>query len=803
MNTLSCRADLHVHSRYSHRPTSWILQKVGCAESYTHPSALYRILRRRGMDLVTITDHNTLDGCLQIGHLENTFLSEEVTAYFPEDQCKVHVLVYDITERQHQDLTRVRKNLFELVDYVNAEGIQSAVAHPLYSINGKLTPEHVEKLLLLFEAFELNGARDPLQNTAVRRIVASLTPERIAALAERHDFQPRGFRPWKKRLISGSDDHSSLYLGLSYTAVSGASTVSGFLKGIERGCGMVNTHPAQPETLAHNVYSIMYQFYDESFHIKRRLHDSELASFLEASLRPSDPRPARSPSFTSLLSRKRGIRSGASLTDPFLKDAAQTLFADPSLADHLRGLNRSAGDQGDVWLEFVHRVSGTLLQRFAHDLLSRLSQADLFSLFGAFSSSASLYLMLSPYYIAYSLFARDRAFSLACLESQGAHSADLKGPARSVAAFTDTFHEINGVATAIRSQVEAARKIGKSFTLILCDPERRQEPNVAAFEPIDAFELPEYPELKVFTPPVLRLVSYCYRQRFTHIHAETPGAMGLTALAVSRMLNLPFRGTYHTSLPQTVGALTRDAQIEELFWKYVLWFYGQMERIYVPSAMTARELTAKGLPADKIVVHPWGVDTRTFHPDKRNGFFRARFRIREETLKLLYVGRVSEEKNLGVFETMMRKIHQVRDDVHLIIVGEGPYLRVLQEVLAGLPVTFTGYLAGEDLAQAYASSDLFVFPSTVDTMGNVVVEAQASGVPVIVTDRGGPCENMIDQETGLVVPADGRLPDRFAEAVLHLGARPERLDAMRKNARHYTANRSCEMRFLDFWNRYG
>ena len=92
------KIDLHVHSRYSTRPSQWVLQKLGCQECYTEPQTLYRLAKKRGMSLVTITDHNVIDGCLEIAGLPDTFISEEVTTYFPEDGCKAHVLVYEINE---------------------------------------------------------------------------------------------------------------------------------------------------------------------------------------------------------------------------------------------------------------------------------------------------------------------------------------------------------------------------------------------------------------------------------------------------------------------------------------------------------------------------------------------------------------------------------------------------------------------------------------------------------------------------------------------------------------------------------
>ncbi|MCK9241559.1 MAG: glycosyl transferase, partial [Desulfocurvus sp.] len=129
------RADLHVHSKHSRRPSEWVLRKIGAAESYTEPLRLYETARRRGMDLVTITDHNTLGGSLDIAHLPNTFLSEEITTYLPDNGCKLHVLAWNLTEAQHDDITRARDNVCELVDYLLAQGIPHALAHPMFDMN--------------------------------------------------------------------------------------------------------------------------------------------------------------------------------------------------------------------------------------------------------------------------------------------------------------------------------------------------------------------------------------------------------------------------------------------------------------------------------------------------------------------------------------------------------------------------------------------------------------------------------------------------------------------------------------------
>ena len=246
------------------------------------------------------------------------------------------------------------------------------------------------------------------------------------------------------------------------------------------------------------------------------------------------------------------------------------------------------------------------------------------------------------------------------------------------------------------------------------------------FKPVSVFELPEYPELKLNLPPFLQMLDHVYNRGYTYIHSATPGPMGLAALGIARVLKLPISGTYHTAIPQYAAYLTGDENIEELMWRYMLWYYDQMDKVYVPSTDTGEELVSKGLKEEKIRVYPRGVDVERFNPVRRNGFFQRRFGLDRE-LRLLYVGRVSKEKNLPILVDAFKRLAANHAGVSLVVVGDGPYLNEMQERMQGLPCTFTGYLKGHDLAEAYASSDLFVFPSTTDTFGNVILEGPGFG----------------------------------------------------------------------------
>src|SRR2546427_2798779 len=212
------RCDLHIHSKFSARSEDWLFRRFDFPDSCTEPLDVYTQLREHGMDFVTITDHDCIDGCLAIADKPRSFISEQVTTYFPQDPCKVHVLVWGITPAQHQDISVFRSNIFELQKYLAENRIAHAIAHPLYSVNGKLTASHLERLILLFKHFEgINGLRDSLLSDLAVKSLRELTPAKIDDFANRHDLAPSHPEPWKKDLVGGSDDHGGKFFASAFT----------------------------------------------------------------------------------------------------------------------------------------------------------------------------------------------------------------------------------------------------------------------------------------------------------------------------------------------------------------------------------------------------------------------------------------------------------------------------------------------------------------------------------------------------------------------------------------------------------
>ena len=230
---------------------------------------------------------------------------------------------------------------------------------------------------------------------------------------------------------------------------------------------------------------------------------------------------------------------------------------------------------------------------------------------------------------------------------------------------------------------------------------------------------------------------------------------------------------------------------------YLRWFHGRSRTTFVRSKAYHARLAELGLPNTRLATIPPGVDTDVFSPRRRDVTIWPTRAVRQPH-RLLYAGRVSVEKNLPFLTDAFRRLCRRRDDVALIVAGDGPFRTQMAGELTGLPVHFLGWQTEGQLAELYASADLFVFPSTTDTLGQVVLEAQASGLPVVVSDQGGPQDVTADGITGLVLPADD--PAVWAAAIDGLLTDTPRRMRMARTAPTRMARYGLGHTFAAFWD---
>ena len=795
------KCDLHVHSRYSARSEEWLFRRLDFPDSYSDPRWLYEQLRERGMDYVTITDHDTIEGCLQIRDLPDTFISEQVTTFFPGDPCKIHILVWGISEKQHADIVIIRDNIFALQRYLQSGQIAHAVAHPLYSINGQLSASHLERLILLFKHFEgINGLRDALLSELARDLFGSLTPAKIDKLAKRHNLAPTHPEPWTKVFVGGSDDHGGQFIASAFTETPPADSAEKFLALVREGRCEAKGQGGTPLALSHGFYNTLACFIQDRFRENlgpgASLVEQMFSRFMEG----------RDPTELTLKDKATVFAQGVATGKIFelMKPANVSLWKE--LSTQFQKAEAKANVAADIegateperrTFLMANTVAEQLAYRFFNKFVQQLSNGNVVEAMQAISAIAPILVMLTPYIYGFHSQAPSRRWLREIFkELTGEIPVALQNTKR--AWFTDTLEDVNGVATTIRKMTAAGAAAGKDLIVVTSRNELTVDDiPIKNFKPIGEFELPEYELQKLSFPPILQMLDYIQRERFTEIIISTPGPIGLTALLAAKMLNLQTSGIYHTDFPQYVRILTEDSFLESVTWSYMHWFYGQLDTVFVNSEEYRQSWIKRGFDPAKLKIFPRGLDTELFHPKRRDPAFFERFcGDRNGEVRLLYVGRVSKEKNLDLLGEAYRRLRSEGLPIHLVVVGHGPYS---DEFSKSLPeACFTGYLTGKDLATAYASADIFVFPSTTDTFGNVIIEAQASGIPVIVSDSGGPKELVRNNENGLITKSHD--VDDLTEALRRLIVDPALRERMRANARESVADRSWPWAFTKFWH---
>jgi glycosyltransferase involved in cell wall biosynthesis len=280
-----------------------------------------------------------------------------------------------------------------------------------------------------------------------------------------------------------------------------------------------------------------------------------------------------------------------------------------------------------------------------------------------------------------------------------------------------------------------------------------------AFAEVD---VPLYAGLKVGVPSLPATVEALAEGGYDLVHVCSPGPAGVAAALIARTMELPLVGSYHTELGIYAGLRSGDARLRAGMDMALAALYGQCAVVLSPSESADESLHALGIDPERVLRWDRGVDVGRFDPALRDPD------LHPGELTVLYAGRLSKEKGADLLADAFLAARERDPRLHLVLAGGGPEQDALRERL-GEHATFLGWLEGEQLARAYASADLFLFASATDTFGQVVLEAQASGLPVVAVDQGGPRSLIEDGHTGLLRPASA---DQLAGAVCELAASP-------------------------------
>jgi glycosyltransferase involved in cell wall biosynthesis/predicted metal-dependent phosphoesterase TrpH len=721
-----CRADLHCHSTASQESKLGVQRAAGLPECATPPQEVYELAKRRGMDFVTITDHDTIAGVLQIADQPDVFISEELTASFRGEPQAVHVLCFGITPDDHEWLQAHRGDVELCAAYMYEREIACALAHPYYHVGAPLSARHRRRLAQLFDVWEVrNGARARELNRPAATYVATLDGAGVG----------------------GSDDHAGIDIGRTWTQTPAAATPGEFLAHVRAGAVAAGGKQGSAAKWAHAAIALA----------ARSLGRGEKAT-------ATQPDPAAVLSMAKRLLSEGDARHGATDSGGAVSPAdARSLLRAWLHAvelDHLdeAGLIAYMQDERFSHSDLYRRASRAherkLRVAIEHALAAARGEGDVASAaLGLFESCTAAI----PYAPATAFLANERA-------KLDTRREDGETPR--VAILADGIGSTHGVTRAVE-EIRSRGVEGFEIEVVGTDPAVDRRLSAVA-----EFEVPYYPGLQIGVPSLSAAVQTIADGAFDLIHVCSPGPVGIVGALVSRGLGVPLLGSYHTELTAYAGLRSGERRVAEAMAIGVSAFYGACDLVLSPSPASDATLAAIGIAAERIARWDRGVDTDRFDPSLRELGLReqadAGLAKPNRTIDVLYAGRITREKGADLLADTFLKARAQNPNLRLVLVGGGPEEQRLRERV-GDGAVFRGWLDGDALARAYAAADVFLFPSRTDTFGQVVLEAQASGLPVVAVAEGGPLSLIEQRHSGLLRPPDS---SALAAAVLELAGSP-------------------------------
>ncbi len=364
-----------------------------------------------------------------------------------------------------------------------------------------------------------------------------------------------------------------------------------------------------------------------------------------------------------------------------------------------------------------------------------------------------------------------------------------------IAIFSDTFlPQINGVTKTLSRMKDYMDKNAIDYKFMI--PGEQTTNNY--FEQTISFQSYSfflYPGCKVSFPHYQRVKEAMDGFRPDIIHLVTPFSLGLMGMKYARDNDIPIVSSYHTNFPQYLKHYNLQF-LEPALWHFFRWFHSYSHINFCPSMDTLVLLKGKGI--QDLEIWGRGIDVSRFSPDNRSEKIRSEYTDGREVI-LLYVGRLAPEKELDVLMAAADIMNKKGLKFRLVIVGDGPSRQSL-EALDIPNVTFAGYKSGGELQEIYASADLFAFPSSTETYGNVILEAMASGLPVVAAGAGGVKENLVSMYNGIAFEPGSETD--MASAMEVLISNENLRTRLGRNARTHSLSRNWDSVFAGLLRRY-
>ncbi len=844
------KIDLHCHDLNSDVPDELWGRILRLPETWLKTSDLFTCLRGHGADVLTVTNHNNARSCWEQEEAGVEVLpGAEFTCKFPEYDVSVHVLCYGFSPVQEEVLKKLRRNIYQFVEYCRTWNLPTVLPHPLYFYSPRFSPPPslFEKFALMFERFEVvNGQRDLWQNLMTVSWLDSITPEKLEVWGRKHDIRPDQYcaDPYRKRMTGGSDDHMGLFAGSCGTRLyipNLAERLKRHSK-VELALEALRGGETAPFGLLGEEEKLNVAFLDYFCQVALNMEDPGLVRMFlhRGSLRDKllclaigngmqelkrhrytmrffrtfhEALAGKRPGMLATLATSRDYRPLLELIDKLalarqqgpaeymvaVREGIPELFSrlNEILAARLTTKLKKAMAplEGGVSLgSMIGRLEVPMHLRSlfsgepAANTPKHMSKINLGEVFDqvSFPALASMLIAGSAFASSKVLY-NNRRFLDDFSRQLGAHTH----PHRALW-ITDTFADRNGVSSVLDATLREVTRQNLPIDFLACHRDAVPREHLTVLRPIAEFRLPGYPD-QVFRIPDLLQIQRIFREGgYDRIICSTELLMGPIALFLKKAFNVPAYFYMHTDW---LDYMEKNTSLEEKaidrVRRFLRAFYKQFDGVFVLNSEHRDWLTGPSMALEAKRVFKtahWSESHFWPRPRKRSEIFPG---LADDDQVLLFAGRLSAEKGVLDLPTVLASVREQHPGVRMVLAGTGPAEPKLRELMPD--ACFLGWVGPDNLAEVYSSCDLLLLPSRFDTFGCVVLEALSCGLPVAAYDTKGPRDILKHQVTGLLAQS----AEEMAAQICHCLAEPSLLADMRRAA----FRRSDDYRAVDIMQR--
>ena len=364
--------------------------------------------------------------------------------------------------------------------------------------------------------------------------------------------------------------------------------------------------------------------------------------------------------------------------------------------------------------------------------------------------------------------------------------------------FTDTLCDVNGVSRFIQDISKLAHQKEVELYVVTSTLKRCPDlPNVHIIKPILRMKMPFYPDLDLVFPSYKKLKSITDEIDPDVVHISTPGFVGMMGRRIAKKRSIPMLGTYHTDFPAFAYKNIPYTIVKHIGNRVMQCFYRDFKALFVRSEAYQKIVKEDvRFNAENIHLLKAGIDTRKFNIGYKDRSIWQQYGISEHSVKALYVGRFTKEKNFPLLLELWKTYYRESGNKNIYLITVGGDLD--ESLFERYHIKSLGIKRGEALSKIYASSDLFLFPSTTDTLGQVVMEAMSSGLPVIVSDKGGP-KTVIGREQEAGYAIDVKDQAKWLEKINLLIKERKLRENLGEKGHEIIARMDIEQSFDAFW----